>query len=295
MRIVDDFRVEPAFDLMWPEPLAVPFLYDAPHSGRAYPASFLARSRLDAATIRRSEDAHVDTLFEGAVAAGAAMMRARFPRAYLDVNREPLELDPRMFLGRLPVGANIRSIRARNGLGTVPRIVTERDEIYRGPIPVEEALDRITTVYEPYHATLRRALRRIRATFGLVVLIDCHSMPSFPAGRRESEIDVVLGDRNGTSCHPALTDVVSALLRAAGYRVARNRPYAGGYVTEHYGRPAEGVHALQIELSRTLYMDEATLEKTAGFARLAADVERLVRDLADGWRTIFDPVALAAE
>jgi N-formylglutamate amidohydrolase len=296
VRIVSDFLSTPAFELTWPERLAAPILVDSPHSGRAYPDAFLRQTRLDARAIRRSEDAFVDELCRPAVDLGAALLTAEFPRAYLDVNREPLELDPRMFVGRLPAGANTGSTRVAGGLGTIPRIVSEREEIYGGPIPVEEALERISSLYEPYHATLGWALEEMRARFGVAMLIDCHSMPSgLRVSGGEGRADIVLGDRNGTSCTSALTDMVSVMLRAAGYRVTRNKPYAGGYITEHYGRPVAGVHALQIEISRGLYMNETTMRKTGGFETLRRDLARVFSELVAGWGAIIDSDALAAE
>ena len=296
MRIVADFTDEAPFDLVWPERIGAPYLLNSPHSGRCYPLDFLATSRLDRVAIRRSEDAFVDQLCLAAARDRLPVLHAHFPRAWLDANREPLELDPKMFTGRLPIGANTRSARVAGGLGTIPRIVSERDEIYRGPIPIEDGLGRIARAYEPYHATLRRGLARLQARFGFSVLIDCHSMPSTQrVGGTEGRVDIVLGDRHGTSCHPALTDVASALLREAGYRVARNKPYAGGYNTETYGRPERGSHALQIEISRALYMNEATLEKTAGFTTLARDFGGFVDQLVSGFGAIFDGVRSAAE
>lgn len=296
MKIIRDFVEHPPFELRLPERIRAPFLIDSPHSGSAYPDAFLRATRLDATAIRRSEDAFVDELCAGAVDHGLVLMRAHFPRAYLDVNREALELDPKMFTGALPRGANTHSPRVIGGLGTIPRIVSERDEIYGGPIPIEEGLARIEVLHRPYHDTLGRTLERIRDRFGLAVLIDCHSMPSTPKPAiGDPRAEVILGDRNGTSCDPRLTDVVSALFRGAGYRVARNKPYAGGHITESFGRPAEGIHALQIEMSRALYMNEARLTKTAGFARLERDLARIFGELASGWGAIFDRDTLAAE
>lgn len=292
MRIVAGFESEPPVDLSWPETVAAPCLLGSPHSGRSYPSDFLALSRLDRVAIRRSEDAFVDQLCATAAGDRLPVLAARFPRAWLDANREPLELDPRMFTGALPAGANTRSTRVAGGLGTIPRIVSERDDIYRGPIPIEEGLRRIALAYEPYHATLRRALTRLHAQFGYAVLIDCHSMPST---QKSGGADIVLGDRHGTSCHPALTDVASALLREAGYRVARNKPYAGGYVTETYGRPERGLHALQIEISRGLYLNEATIAKTGGFATLERDFAGFVARLTDGFGLVFEDLRSAAE
>ncbi len=280
-------------EVVEPVEAACALVLSAPHSGTVYPRSFLAASRLDAATLRRSEDAYVDELFAGAVALGAPMTRARFPRAYLDVNREPFELDPRMFEGKLPGHVNTRSLRVAAGLGTIARLVAESQEIYARRMPVAEALRRIEAGYRPYHAALRRLTQRARERFGVAVLVDCHSMPSHVAGVSGPDgpkADIVLGDRFGTSCDPELTAVAEAQLRARGYLVQRNKPYAGGFITEHYGHPASHVHALQIEINRAVYMNEATFEKGPRFARLAEDltaVARVLSDCADGlagWR-----------
>src|SRR5689334_16785176 len=211
MPVEIDFN--PPFVLAEPPRQVVPVVFNAPHAGRVYSDAFLAASRLDALALRRSEDAHMDGLLDGVVALGAPVMYARFPRAYLDVNREPYELDPRMFEGRLPSFANTRSLRVAGGLGTIARIVGEAHEIYSARLTVEEGLRRIEDLYKPYHRTLRRLLNRIHATFGVVVLVDCHSMPSTMLARDERpRADIVLGDRYGTSCAPAIMDCADALL-----------------------------------------------------------------------------------
>jgi len=269
--IVDEF--DPPFVLTEPSAQTIPFVFNAPHAGAVYPASFLAASRLDAVALRRSEDAFVDELFATAPELGAPLMAARFPRAYLDLNREPYELDSRMFDGRLPPFANTRSMRVAGGLGTIPRIVADGQEIYQSRLPVEEALHRIEWLYKPYHRTLRQLLRRTAELFGHAVLIDCHSMPSSSVVRDDGvRADIVLGDRYGTSCANLLIDLVEAALRGRGYTVVRNKPYAGGFITEHYGEPALGRHALQVEINRALYMDERTLTKKPGFDALANDL-----------------------
>ena len=205
-------------------------------------------------------------------------MSAVYPRAYLDVNREPYELDPKMFAGRLPTYANVRSLRVAGGLGTIPRVVSDSANIYKGPLPVEEGLARIERIYRPYHDTLRRLLAQTHVAFGLAILIDCHSMPSnIRGGPTRVRPDFVLGDRFGASCMPELTDCAAATLQRLGYTVCRNKPYAGGFITEHYGRPARGLHALQIEVNRGLYMDEYRLEPHRGFERLSADLVALAR------------------
>jgi N-formylglutamate amidohydrolase len=257
-------------------------VFSSPHSGANYPAAFLEQTRLDPVALRRSEDAFVDELFAAAPAAGAPLIRALLPRALLDLNREPYELDPRMFDGRVPSFANTRSLRVAGGLGTVPRVVAEAQEIYDRRLPISEAITRIETIYKPYHRALRRLLLRTQRQHGAAILVDCHSMPSRGTAREDRpRADVVLGDRYGASCAPHLTDAVEAILRELGYVVARNRPYAGGYITEHYGSPLSGLHALQIEVNRALYMDEGAYTKLPDFTRVAADLGAVVRTVVN--------------
>ncbi len=275
----------PAFDVIEPDFLATPLVFSSPHSGANYPLDFLAASRLDPLTLRRSEDAYVDELFVGARDAGAPLLRAHFPRAYLDVNREPYELDPRMFDGRLPLGANTRSIRVAGGLGTIARVVGDAQEIYRGRLPVAEAIRRIDELYRPYHTALRHLVDRTWRQFGAAVLIDCHSMPSSglnTASRTEDghRADFILGDRYGTSCNPTYTAWLEEALHRRGFAVRRNKPYAGGYITESYGAPAMGVHAIQLEVNRGLYMNEATMERHRGFEALQSALASLLREFA---------------
>jgi len=271
---------DPPFRCAEPDRQRFPFVFNAPHAGAVYPAAFLAGSHLSPVALRRSEDAFVDRLFANVVRLGAPLLTARFPRAYLDVNREPYELDPRMFEGRLPPYANTRSMRVAGGLGTIPRIVADGHDIYRGRLPVAEALRRIELLYKPYHRVLRTRLARTVESFGHVVLIDCHSMPSTSLNREDLvRADFVLGDRYGTSCGGLLTDLVDAALRDRGYVVVRNKPYAGGFITEHYGAPALGRHSLQIEVNRALYMDERTLEPSKGFEQLAEDITDCFADV----------------
>ncbi len=270
----------PACEIDLPVEQTVPFVFNSPHSGRYYPRDFLAATCLDKSEIRRSEDLLVDRLFAPVVQLGAPLMSAVYPRAYLDVNREPYELDPKMFAGRLPSYANVRSLRVAGGLGTIPRVVSDAANIYRGPMPVEEGLARIERIYRPYHDTLRRLLAQTHVAFGLAILIDCHSMPSnIRGGPTRVRPDFVLGDRFGASCMPQLTDCAAETLQRLGYTVCRNKPYAGGFITEHYGRPARGLHALQLEVNRGLYMDEYRLEPHRGFERLSADLATLAGSL----------------
>jgi len=217
----------------------------------------------------------------GVVERGYPLMRAHFPRCYIDVNREPYELDPRMFEGRLPSFANTRSMRVAGGLGTVARVVGDAQEIYHQRISVEDALRRIENLYKPYHRTLRRLFTRVHREFGAAMLIDCHSMPSSTGSKDERpRADVVLGDRYGTSCVGAVSETIEETLRDFGLTVSRNKPYAGGFITEHYGNPTAGLHAIQLELNRGLYMDERQFERTAPFDVLAAHMETLADRLA---------------
>jgi len=280
MTVAEDFSTVQPFEVRASAEQRVPFVFSSPHSGRFYPQRFLRMTRLDSHAIRRSEDCYVDELFAAATALGAPTLLAHFPRAYLDVNREPWELDPRMFAEPLPSFVNVRSPRVAGGLGTVPRLVGEGLDIYAGRIRLGEALERIEGIYKPFHDCLRRLITRTHVRFGFAVLVDCHSMPaSIRIGENQARPDFIIGDRFGTSASAMLTEHAIGLLRAMGYAVAHNKPYAGGYITEHYGRPGRGLHALQIEVNRGLYMNERTLQKSSGFSALSDDLSRFIADL----------------
>ena len=272
------------YELAAPARQTVAGLFASPHSGTDYKPEFLAASRLDLVTLRRSEDAFVDELFGAAPPRGAPFLKALFPRAFVDPNREPWELDAAMFSGPLPAYVNSRSPRVAAGLGTIARVVANGEEIYAGKLDFDEAARRIERYYRPYHAALQGLIERTRERFGWCFLIDCHSMPSVggpmdrdPGMRR---VDFVLGDCHGASCGPALVETVETYLVGLGYVVTRNLPYAGGYVTRHYGRPERGVHALQIEVNRALYMDEERIERRPRLSRLAAEMEGLIGAIA---------------
>ncbi|MEN5082652.1 N-formylglutamate amidohydrolase [Bosea sp. TWI1241] len=289
-------EIERPFTLFQPPLQIVPVVVDVPHAGRRYPAAFVDGARLPLRLLRRSEDAYVDLLFSGTVALGAPLLVAEFPRAYLDLNREPYELDPRMFEGRLPGHANTRSLRVAGGLGTIPRIVGDACEIYPGRIPVEVALARIEELYRPYHAGLRHLVSRTQGCFGTCVLVDAHSMPSTGLDRDGlAKPDIILGDRFGSSAAGFVVDAAEAAFRRAGLSVTRNRPYAGGFITEHYGVPAAGVHALQIEINRGLYMNEQTLEPNGGFAPLRAVITAAMAECFARWSGWIDEWRQAAE
>ena len=271
-----DYWDRPAFETVRPRRLTAPLVFNSAHSGRVYPKRFLDMTRLDHLSIRQSEDAFVDELFGRAPHLGTPLLRAHFPRAYLDVNREPWELDPAMFVEPLSDRFNTTSPRVAAGLGTLARVVAENKPIYRDRLTLDDARTRIEGIYHPYHLTLQKLLRDAVASFGAAVLIDCHSMPRLARSGDRPAPDVVLGDRYGTTCAPAVVELAETIFAGAGLRVARNRPYAGGFATRTYGRPQHGVHALQIEISRHLYMNEATLDKSEGFLATRQTIERLI-------------------
>jgi N-formylglutamate amidohydrolase len=284
---------DPPIETVEPGRLSSPLVFSSPHSGATYPERFLAASRLDALALRRSEDAYVDELFLPCVGLGAPLLRAKFPRAYLDVNREPHELDPKVFAGVLPEYANTRSLRVAVGLGTIPRVVGDAQPIYRQPISVQEGLARIEALYRPYHETLRALLERARERFGFAILIDCHSMPSNAAD--VGGVDIVLGDRFGASAAPCVIEPLEATLRQAGYRIRRNKPFAGGFITEHFGAPEWGIHAVQIEIARAIYMDERSLVRNERWTMVRDDLFAAAKALAQEARNGLGPARLAAE
>jgi N-formylglutamate amidohydrolase len=278
---VEDFApVEPPIDVLAPCAQRIPVVLASPHSGIDYPREFLSASRLDPLRLRRSEDSFVDEIFAGAVQLGAPLLRARFPRAYLDANREPFELDPAMFEDSLPEYVNSLSPRVQAGLGTIARIVATGEDIYVGKLRFAEALRRVERLYEPYHRALRQLIAGTRERFGFYLLLDCHSMPSSADRGGRRAVDFVLGDCHGSSCRPEIVQTTQRLLVGKGYSVALNAPYAGGFTTGHYGQPEEGAHALQIEINRALYMNERTLEQKPYIGELIRDMTELVQALA---------------
>ncbi len=280
-RAAIEAELTPSFQISEPDRATTPVVFCSPHSGRIYPTHFLEQSRLDPHTLRRSEDCFVDLLFNCAPAYGAPLIAALFPRAYLDVNREPYELDPCLFGDHLPEFANPTSTRVMGGLGTIARIVGDGTEIYDGHLTLEAGLARIKGLYHPFHEALKELLDETRKAFGYALLIDCHSMPSNSMTGSPGRVrpDIVLGDRFGTSCDPIVIGFLHRTFEQLGYVVHINRPYAGGFITEHYGRPTIGSEALQIEINRGLYLNERTLEPAVGFERLQGDIETVVARL----------------
>ena len=279
------------FALIRPAEWTAPIVFASPHSGDHYPAAFRAAARLDPVSLRRSEDAFIDEIYASAPSHGAPLLKALFPRAYVDPNREPWELDPAMFEAPLPDYVNTESPRVKGGLGTVAKVVTNGEQIYRGPLDFDEVRWRIETYYVPYHAMLTKLVDEALERFGACVLIDCHSMPSIggPMDRDPGfhRVDMVLGDCHGASCDPVVIGMVQNALEAKAFKVTRNSPYAGGFCTHHWGRPAQGIHAVQIEINRELYMNEARIERGAGFADLAAKMDDVIAAI-----TAIDPAGL---
>lgn len=285
----------PPWRLLAPAEQTAPVVFASPHSGRDYPPEFIAASRLNVVSLRGSEDAFIDEIFAAAPDFGAPLLCARFPRAYVDANREAFELDPAMFTDPLPDYVNTRSPRIAAGLGTIARVVTDGEDIYHEPLRFEDALGRIEALYRPYHKALQGLLQATQERFGGCLLVDCHSMPSgqlapeLGAGDGNKPADMVLGDCFGTSSAPAVTDIAKAALEASGFTVALNKPYAGGFTTRHYGRPREGVHVLQVEINRALYMDEKLVRRGPGLPALKCRLGPLMRALAN-----IDPAILKA-
>lgn len=276
-----------------PAAQSAPFVYASPHSGSNYEPAFLAASKLDPVTLRKSEDSFIHEIFAAAPGLGAPLLHALFPRVCLDANREPYELDPAMFEDELPAYVNSGSARVAAGIGTIARVVANGNEIYRAKLRFAEAKRRLADYYRPYHEALARLVAETHRRFGCAVLIDCHSMPSVGGPTEGDEgrhrADIVLGNRFGAACAPVLVGVARRALEGFGYRVVLNTPYAGGFVTQKYGRPDQGLHALQIEINRALYMDEARMERGPGMAALTAHMTALIEALST-----IDPAPLRA-
>ena len=270
-------------EILTPSDWRLPVVLASPHSGRDYPDHFLSATRLDPRTLRRSEDSYVDEIFGSGPLHGAPLLKALFPRAFLDTNREAFELDPDMFEDELPEYVNTRSPRVAAGLGTIAKVVAHGHNIYRSKLPFSDAMDRVTRYYQPYHAALNRIVDEATGKFGFCILVDCHSMPSNGTGigprRPGRRVDFVLGDCYGSACDPVITDTAEAWLTDMGYIVARNAPYAGGYTTRHYGRPRAGVHAIQVEINRSLYMEERELRRKPFITTLTEQMGRMIVEI----------------
>jgi N-formylglutamate amidohydrolase len=259
----------------------VPLVLSSPHSGRSYPPTLVAQARLTPQQLRALDDGPVDELLARGCAIGATLIAATFPRAVVDLNRDACEQDPDSLADPASLSGLRATVKARAGLGVVPtRLLGE--PIYEGRLSAAELQRRVAEAYRPYHAQLAALAADRRRRFGVSLVLDCHSMPTLPAAiRAERPIDIALGDRYGRSCHPTLVDAAERLLTGAGLRVARNRPYAGGHITELHGRPGLASHALQLELRRALFMDERNHERNGGFAATQQLLGELTQVLTD--------------
>jgi N-formylglutamate amidohydrolase len=289
-------HLPPILEIIEPTDILSALVLNSPHSGSNYPEIFLNQSILTQEQLRRGEDTDVDKLFHAALPHGACFMKALFPRSFIDANREAYELDQNMFDGKLPSFANIHSVRVAGGLGTIPRVIGEKTVIYNKKLNLKTAFENIDLYYKPYHQALQLLLQRVKNKFGMFVLLDCHSMPSCISGKDNvTRKDIILGDRFGKSCSPILIEQFECEAKKLGYEVTRNLPYAGGYITEHYGSPKTNGHALQIEINRALYMNEKTLRLTDNFYSLQADLKKIIATLSSLKATDLAPFSNAAE
>ncbi|MGX0877756.1 N-formylglutamate amidohydrolase [Roseovarius sp. MBR-154] len=283
-----------AYHLIHPERRTTSVVFASPHSGRDYPWTFLRRTALNEHSVRSSEDAFVDQLFDCAPRAGAPFIKAGAPRAYVDLNRSADELDPALIEGVSRQGHNPR---VASGLGVIPRVVANGQAIYSGKLSMAEARHRIETYWRPYHIALQGQLDQAELMFGEAILVDCHSMPheamDAVARRGVRRPEIVLGDRFGAAADGAVVDRIEEVFRRAGLVVTRNTPFAGAYITQAYGRPSRGRHAVQIEIDRALYMNERLIRPNGNFEAFRRLMRDVVREIADIGRS--DAVPLAAE
>ncbi len=275
-----------AYTVFLPEEQTVPLLFSSPHSGQLYSEDFLQQSTLPLLRLRSTEDTFVDELFSISPQVGAVQLAATFPRCYVDPNRAIEEIDVTMFRGDVGYAANKASLRVKSGLGVIPRVNLQGEAIYAGTLPALEVAHRLENYYKPYHAMLKKLIQQTKKKFGFCLLIDCHSMPSvggpIDEDKGQPRVNFVLGDYYTKSCTPVLSHSVATFLRRQGFAVQFNMPYAGGFITQHYGDPAKNVHVLQIEVCRSLYMNEQTMEKTANFSALQHAISGLVQHLSAG-------------
>jgi len=278
-------NIDKPINIEQPGHQSVPLVISSPHSGLDYPADFVKNSALSKQRLRSSEDCFVDEIFRHAPSVGAPLLKALFPRVFVDVNRGPFELDPTMFASSLPNYVTTKNQRIFAGLGTVAKVVSNGEEVYKSKLDFGEVKKRIETCYNPYHIELRRLIDITRDSFGFCILIDCHSMPSnaaksaIPKSFGKKGTDIILGDCHGSSCHPSIMNAALENLTQAGFSVKRNNPYAGGFITQHYGKPYESVHAIQIEINRSLYMDEKELKRLDGIEVLTGIMTDFMKDM----------------
>ncbi|MBL1431601.1 MAG: N-formylglutamate amidohydrolase [Robiginitomaculum sp.] len=276
----------PAVEVYQPNYIESPLIFTFPHSGRIYPLQLLDQTNLSLTDIRRSEDAFVDQLFPKTALPKASFIIAKFPRVWVDANRHPKDLDPEMFEQETYITNKPPSKNLAAGFGVIPKLVAPGFPIYSQKLVLDEALKRLEDTHTPYHQAIEQVIAKIKAVFGFVIIVDCHSMPSSSiANTPDGAADIVLGDRYESSCDPNITDTMLELFLGLDLRIAKNQPYAGGYSLLRHGRPIDNVHAIQIEIARNLYMDEENLQKTSGFITLQSKLEKLMKQLDHYART----------
>ncbi|MFT8953815.1 MAG: N-formylglutamate amidohydrolase [Gluconobacter sp.] len=268
----------PAVIIQKPQKTAIPLVVSSPHSGQKYFQDFLESSRLSLWELQQTEDRFVDQLFECVPSIGGTLLTTEFPRIWCDVNRDCRELDSGMFKPSLSATGLLQTSKVRAGFGVIPRCATQGRPIYTHCLPLDEVQRRLVASWVPYHQALQNLLYEMQKQFGSVILLEAHSMPRL---HQAKSCDMVLGDLHGKSCSPALTEYVEQYFSGRGYAVRRNVPYAGGYITRHYGQPSEGIHALQLEICRSRYLNPATLQPSRGFEQVKNDIDDLVLELAD--------------
>lgn len=272
--------LEAPLSLAVPSGPGAPIVFASPHSGNLYPRNMVDALCVPLIDVRRTEDAFVDELFASAPRHGAVLLSARYARSVVDLNRDPHELDAAMFFDGPPRPCALPTPRVEAGLGCLPRVGAKGEAIYARLLYRAEGEQRLAGVHDVYHGRLSTLLDDLRGEHGHALLVDCHSMPSQQPGRRNLT-DIVLGDRFGSSCDPRLMSRLERVFRNHGLTVARNAPYAGGYTTRRYGRPKRGVHAVQIEVNRGLYMDEQQVTRSGGFARLRPVMDAVVQEMVE--------------
>ena len=280
------FETHPVADPTWPEAytlaraqdVSAPVVFASPHSGQVYPQQMVDLLTVPLSDLQRTEDAFVNELYADATMCGATLLSATYARGFVDLNRDARELDASMFHDGLPRLAGMPSARVKAGLGCLPRVGASGRDIYARQISRKDGEFRLEAVHDRYHAALQTEIETLKAEWADVFIIDCHSMPSRQPGRSNLP-DIVLGDRFGSSCSAKLTSLAERRFRREGLSVTRNAPYAGGYTTRKYGRPRRGVHVLQIEINRALYMNEMDVQKSAQFDQTKHQVNRLIEDI----------------
>ncbi|MEM6914278.1 MAG: N-formylglutamate amidohydrolase [Pseudomonadota bacterium] len=280
----------PGHDIVRPTLWQTPLIFTCPHAGRDYPRKLLQQALLPLETLRRSEDAYVDQLIPRGASESVPVVTARFPRVFVDLNRSPRELDPLLFQGPLDDAAESRSNRVIAGFGVIPKLAADGRQIYPTRLPSTEAKSRLKNCFAPYHKSVSSLIEEAKIRFSQVLVVDWHSMPSTAGGAAKLP-DIVLGDLFGAACRNSDAALWEDAFRAEGFDVARNTPYAGGYVASHYGNPKDGVGVLQIEINRGLYLDENRVARSRHFKGFAQQLAKVV-DRVLGFHS---PAALAAE